>query len=350
MSEPISQAAAGGGNGSQQLNKLLGENTVAFHQQFTPPSLTKSVPNPTLPRPGVITGPPPGGTPNQKAEYLANRLAFYHFVQPDPAKAKLAVSDGLGFFQGQLVTGHQCIRRADEALTASHSPIWWRAITSLRITSNALADRGGDYPKLESLVLQWIQFHTSLNSLGEIPSGPNAGKVLVPGARFKGGPGPGPCFCVGPIPKEGLTDAVNNIIYQTIKNGAIPGGVPKKVTTLREEAPDLAGVALAKQIIDSGIGFGEATTFLLPQLRSKMIAQRFSNGHRIFFPDGMPFAGKPALEALADYESGQMCLSFTVGACPPINFIGEPEQTEVEAVPMIEPEPGGPGGGGPPQD
>ena len=44
MSEP--QAAPGGGNGggkSQQLNRLLGENTVAFHQQFTPPSLTKRV-------------------------------------------------------------------------------------------------------------------------------------------------------------------------------------------------------------------------------------------------------------------------------------------------------------------
>jgi hypothetical protein len=93
-------------------------------------------------------------------------------------------------------------------------------------------------------------------------------------------------------------------------------------------------VALARQIIDSGIGFGDdATTFRLPQLRSKLIFQRFANGHRASFPEGMPFAGKPALDGYADYEAGQMCLSRTVDACPPPSFTGEAEETVVEAVP-----------------
>jgi hypothetical protein len=356
MSDPISQAAAGGGKGSQQLNKLLGENTVAFHQQFSPSGLknfTKAQPNVELPKPGVITGPPPGGTPNQKAERIANRLAYYHFVQPDADQAKSVLTDAITFFRGQLKTGHQCIRGADEALTASHSPIWWRAIMSLRITSNALAGRSQDYANLESAVLEWIQFHTSLNRLGEIPSGPSAGKVLLPGARWKGGPDTDPfdparsCFCVDPGVKEGLTDAVNNRIHQTIKAGKVPPDVSNKVTTLRAEAPDLAGVALAKQIVDSGIGFGNATTVRLPQLRSKLIAERYAGGHRVFFPDGM--GPRAALEAWADYESGRMCLSYTVGGCPPMPFTGEPETTVVDAVTPGGQKPDGPDPDGPAQ-
>jgi len=322
----------------EQLNRSLGDNTVFFHQTFATSNLkattAKSVAG--VPKPGVLAT--KGGTPNQKAERIANRLAIFHFVQPNAAQAEAAVSDALDYFRGQLRTGHQCIAKADEALTGSHSPIWWRAITSLRITTHSLADRGGDYADLASLVLDWIQFHTSLNTLGEIPSGVNAGKVLLPGSRWKGDPSQD-CVCVTPegggkrYVKEPLTDQVNNVVHQLIKSGRAPWSLPGKFFVLREEAQDLAGVALAKQIIDSGIGFGDATTFRLPQLRSKLVVQRFANGHRGFFPDGMRFAGKPALDGCAEYETGQMCLSRTVDACPPPSFSGEAEETVVEAVP-----------------
>ena len=344
MGEPVMA------QGSQQLNKLLGANTVAFHQQYPLPNLKLRQPDPDLqgglPNAGTLAS--SGGTPNQKAERLANRIAFYHFVQPDTGQAASAVADTLDFFQGQLQTGHQCIARADEALTASHSPIWWRAITSLRITTSALADRGGDYATLATCVLDWIQFHTSLNALGEIPSGPNAGKVLLPGSRWKGSGGADPndpekaCFCFTPpagggqggYPKDPMTDQVNNIVHQLITTGKVPWNIGSKIFTLRQEAPDVAGAALAKQIVGSGLGFGDATTPKLPQLRSKLVARRFANGHRATFPDDMPCALQPALDAYTDYTTGEMCMSYTVGGCPEPTFEGEATETVVEAVPL----------------
>jgi hypothetical protein len=339
MSEPSPPAS--GAQGGQQLNRILGDNTVFFHQTHALPTLQPTGAKAQgVPNPGVFAS--AGGTPNQKAERLANRIAFFHFVQPNAGQAASAVSDTIAFFQGQLQTGHQCIFNADEALTPSHSPIWWRAITSLRITTHALAGRGGDNATLASLVLDWIQFHTSLNRLGEIRGGPNAGKVLLPGSRTKGNPDPSKdCFCVTVqggggknYPKEPLTDQVNNVVHQLIMTGAVPWDLPAKVFLLRDEAQDLAGVALAKQIVTSGVGFGNATSARLPQLRSRLVVERFSNGHRARFPDGMPCAVQPALEAYADYETGQLCVSRTVGGCPPPAFAGQPETTEVEPVPL----------------
>jgi hypothetical protein len=343
MTDPNTPPA--GSQGSQQLNKLFGANTVAFHQQYPLPSLK---PTPAakagLPAVGAINS--SGGTPNQKAERLANRIAVYHFVQPDAGEAASAVADAIGFFQGQLRTGHQCIANADEALTASHSPIWWRAITSLRATTSALANRGGDYATLAQCVLDWLQFHTSLNALGEIPSGPNAGKVLLPGSRWKSAmavPGDPDNACgrftpdgggQGGYPKDPLTDQVNNIVHQLITTGTVPWSLPGKFFVLRSEAPDLAGVALAKQLVDSGVGFGDATTSNLPQLRSRLVVQRFANGHRATFPDGMPCALQAALDAYTDYSTGEMCMSYTVGGCGEPTFEGDPTETAIEAVPL----------------
>jgi len=340
MGEPVTA-----GQGSQQLNKLLGANTVAFHQQYSLPSLkTTAAAKAGLPAIGAVTS--TGGTPNQKAERLANRIAVYHFVQPDAGQAASAVADTIDFFQQQLNTGHQCIFNADEALTASHSPIWWRAITSLRITTSVLAGRGGDYAELAQCVLDWIQFHTSLNVLGEIPSGPNAGKVLLPGSRWKSAsavPGDADKACArftpdagsqGGYPKDPLTDQVNNVVHQLIKTGTVPWSLPGKFFVLRQEAPDIAGVALAKQLVDSGVGFGDATTPKLPQLRSRLVVHRFGDGHRAVFPDGMPCALQPALEAFTTYATGEMCMSYTVGGCGEPTFEGDPTEVTVEAVPL----------------
>jgi len=332
MGEPVTAP-----QGGEQTNKLLGANTVAFHQGYSLPNLTATpMAKAGLPAVGAITG--AGGTPNQKAERLANRIAVYHFAQPDAGQAASAVADTISFFQGQLRTGHQCIASADEALTASHSPIWWRAITSLRITTSVLADRGGDYATLAACVLDWLQFHTSLNVLGEIPSGPNAGKVLLPGSRWKND-----SACArftpdgggqGGYPKDPLTDQVNNIVHQLIMTGTVPWNIPGKLFTLRPEAPDVAGIALAKQIVDSGVGFGDAKTSRLPQLRSKLIVQRFANGHRATFPEKMPCALEPALDAYTNYSTGEMCMSRNVGDCPEPTFEGSPTETVVEAVPL----------------
>jgi hypothetical protein len=324
------------GQGEGQLNKQLGANTVQFHTAYPLPALKCAGGSCGLPNPGAITS--TGGTPNQKAERFANQIAYYHWVEPDAARARKAVTDTIAFFQGQTnQTGHQCIFGADEGLTASHAPIWWRALTSLRITTAVLASRGGDYATLESSVRGWIQGHVALCALGEIPSGINAGKVLVPGSRWKN-PDPGKPWFAQKVtddrgyPKDtGLTDQVTNVIYQLIKTGSIPWTLPPRYFTLSQDRADIAGAPLAKQILGSKFGFGGPEPGL-PGLHSKLIFERYSNGHRAYFPDGMPASLKPALEGWADYESGTLCMSSVVGACPPPPFSGEPRSTVIQPV------------------
>lgn len=324
------------GQGGQQLNKALGANTVQFHTAYPLPGLAGPAGGQgSLPFPGAITS--MGGTPNQKAERHANQIAFYHWVAPDSTLAEQAVGETIAFFQKQAEqTGHQCVLNADEGLTASHGPIWWRALASLRITSAVLARRGGIYATLESSVLGWIRDHCALCALGEIPSGVNAGKVLVPGARWNNPDSENPWFAQqvsggdGGYPKdENLTDQVTNVVYQLIKTGSTPWKLPARYFTLSQDQADLAGAALTRQILDSGIGFGSPET-RQPHLRSELIFERYSNGHRAFFPNGMPDALSPALEAWADSETGTLCMSKVVGAHPPPSFSSAPQSTVIQ--------------------
>ena len=170
---------------SLQTNFFLGRNTAYFHLQYPLPDLRcvsvkdafgcKDLTpfNCKLPYPEVIDA--TGGTPNHKAERAANQIAYYFFANPDRQKAPAVYKAAEIFFNAQMRNaGHQCVGAADEALTVSHGPIWWRAVASLRITSWAIAngkvpwfkDRG-----LEERVLLWIQWHQELSQLGEILGG-----------------------------------------------------------------------------------------------------------------------------------------------------------------------------------
>lgn len=331
----------GPGKGKKQLNKQLGANTVQFHTAYPLPNLQCTSGQCGLPNPGVIPG--DGGTPNQKTERFANQIAYYHWVQPNAELAEKAVRGTIAFFRAQAQkTGHQCVsadKIADEGLTSSHGPIWWRAITSLRITTSVLASRGGLYTTLESCILDWIQVHYALFRLGEIPSGVNHGKVLVPGSRWNNADPKNPFFVqkIGPSPRggypkdKGLSDQVSNVVYQLIKKGTVPWKLPPKYFTLSQDRADTAGAALAMQIVNSNVGFGSQGT-VQPHLHSKLIFERYANGHRAYFPDGMPGALKPALEAWADYDTNTLCMSSIVGACPPPKLSGDPQTTVIEPV------------------
>ncbi|MEA2600546.1 MAG: hypothetical protein QOF89_1538 [Acidobacteriota bacterium] len=317
-----------------QLNRLLGENTVQFHLQHPLPDLKSTVTRPSLPNRSALDS--TGGTPNQKAERLANRVAFYHFVEPDAAKGRRAAQDTVGFFKDQLTTGHQCVGNGDEALTPSHGPVWLRAIMSLRITSQALArgSRTAPYVELETRVLEWIRHHTSLNRLGEVLGGVHQGKVLLPGARtdtalcFVGGAG-GPD---GKYPADPLTDQVTNVVHQLIANGAVAWKLGRDFFKLRQTAQDLAGAALARSIVDTKIGFGAANQPQLPVLRSRLLVYRLPDGHWGTFPDLMPCALDPGYHAWARYSLGELCRSKAPAMNSP--FPGPlPEPVEVKAAP-----------------
>jgi hypothetical protein len=337
--------------GAGQLNRLLGQNTVQFHLQHSLPNLDPKVKTPSFPNPSVVDG--TGGTPNQKAERLANRVAFYHFVEPNAAKGKKAASDAVAFFKDQLTTGHQCVGNADEALTPSHGPIWLRAIMSLRITSHVLGrtHKGKPYPELEMRVLQWIQHHTSLNRLGEVMDGIHQGKVLLPGARTDvarcvtggtGGPNRG-------YPGDPLTDQVTNVVHQLIVNGTVTWKLGRNFWKLRQEAQDLTGAVLARGIVDSNIGFGTATQPALPLLRSRLLVYRLEDAHWGTFPELMPCALDPSYHAWAQYSTSELCRSKEPGIPPP--FPNLPNPVEVKASPLGtdachgSPHPGG----GPPE-
>jgi len=338
-----------------QTNFFLGRNTTYFHLQYPLPNL-KCVPvkasfdckditpfNCQLPYPEVLNG--SGGTPNQKTERVANQIACYFFTNPDHKKAKAAYEAAVRFFNDQAnSTGHQCVGAADEALSASHGPIWWRAIASLRITSWGIANGKVSWHKddgLEKAVLGWIQWHQDLSALGEIEGGSQKWKVLLPGARWDGSPTlfPDPCPKVvaedpppgQPYPKDPMTDQVSNVIYQLIKTGSV-SGVPwklgKNFWILDPCALDRAGAPLGKSALENGLTFSAPAG--PPKLHSQLPVDRYPVGHGAHYPCGMPEALKPSIWGWADYTTGCMSLS-TDGDPQPPAFSGEKKETVVDS-------------------
>jgi hypothetical protein len=340
-----------------QLNFLLGRNTVYFHLQHPLPDLTKCVPvkdtfdcknltsfNCQAPYPQVIDG--AGGTPNQKTERLANQIAYYFFTHPDRAKGPAVYKAAELFFNAQARSaGHQSVGTADEALTASHGPIWWRAIASLRITSWAIANGQVPWLKdggLEQRVLQWIEWHQDLGALGEILGGPQKGKVLLPGARWSGSPTLFPDPCPGsapdakpgqPYPADPMTDQVSNVIYQLIKTGSasgVPWRLPRNFWVLDPCALDRAGAPLVRSAVEHGLGF-RMPGAEPPKLHSQLLVDRYPGGHVAHYPCGMPGALTPSIWGWADYTTGCMSLSAD-GNPPPPSFTGERQRTVVASV------------------
>jgi hypothetical protein len=279
-----------------QTNRINGEATVRMHLGLKP--------NPDTVLPLSV-----GGSPNHKLETRTVRLRFFHFVEKDPALQKQSVTDLIQFFEAMRDQGFQSIGSADEALTNSHAPIWWRAVMSARMTTAELVDRGGRYQVLHDHVAEFIEHWTSLNSLGEVPSGPRRGEVILPGSRFNGVPG----------------DQVTNIIHQLITHGEVISKAGPKFFKLDEEAQDRAGAALAMELIKKGIGFGpNVKSGNLPKLRSRLVVERFPDGHRGEFPDGMPGALKPATRAWVRYSDGETAFNQDFP-----EFAGQPLATEV---------------------
>jgi hypothetical protein len=283
------------GENGKQTNKILGEATVAMHQGKKPAAM--------LPLDFK------GGTPNQKAELRSALVRFHHFFEPNAELARQAVKGAIQFFQGMKITGHQCVAKTDEALTPSHGPIWWRAIMSLRATTAELVGRGGELKKLHDLVLEFLEGWTSLHSLGEVPSGPRRGEVVLPGSRH-----------------AGQGDQVTDVCHQLITRGEVLSSTGPKFFDLKFQ--DTAGAALCRQLLQSGVGFGpNVKSGRLPFLRSRLVVERFEDGHVARFPDGMPFALKPVTLAWVRYSDGER--GFDVD---PPQFAGPARGSEVRPV------------------
>jgi len=260
-----------------QTNRINGDATVRMHLGLKP-------------APGTVLPLSVAGTPNHKLETRTVRFRYYHLVEKDAALAKQSLTDLTQFFEAMRDKGFMSMGLANEVLTNSHAPIWWRAVMSARVTTVELAGRGGQYQKLHDLVAEFIENWTSLNSLGEVSSGPRRGEVILPGSRFNGVPG----------------DQVTNIIHQIItRNGNVISEAGPQFFKLDPEAQDRAGAALAMELFKKGIGFGpNVKSGKLPKLRSRLVVERFPDGHHAQFPDGMPGALKAATRAWVRYSDG----------------------------------------------
>lgn len=350
--------------GGRQTNWYLGRNTSYFHLQYPLPHLVyvKSLLSfdcddltpfdGQLPYPDILGA--AGGTPNQKAERVANRIACYFFAQPDRQKAAAAYQDAVKFFENQANhTGHQCVGPADEALSASHGPIWWRAVMSLRITSWGIANGKVPWFKddaLETSIQSWIQWHLELSALGEIQGGPHKWKVLLPGARWLGNPtqfpDPAPASAEDAkpgdrYPRDPMTDQVSNIVYQLIKGGsvaAVPWQLGKNFWTLDPCQLDRVGAALAKSAVENGLKLDAKPADTPPKLHSQLKVERYGTGHVAQFSCGLPAATDPSVWAWADYATGCMSLSLN-GTPPPPTFAGDGQSTVVDSALACPPEP-----------
>jgi hypothetical protein len=340
--------------GGHQTNWYLGRNTSYFHLQYPLPNLicVKVLQNFNcedlapfncqLPYPEMLNG--SGGTPNQKTERVANRIAYYFFTNPDPKKGPAAYQDAVKFFADQATSaGHQCVGPSDEALTGTHGPIWWRAIMSLRITSWGIANGKVAWFKdgaLETSIQSWIQWHLQLSELGEIQGGPQKWKVLLPGARWLGKPTQFPEICPksaqdpkpgAKYPNDPLTDQVSNVIYQLIKTGKGVAGVPWQLGanfwTLDPCFLDRVGAALAKSAVENGLKLDAQPAKAAPKLHSQLKVDRYANGHVAHYPCGMPTALDPSLWAWADYDTG--CMSLSANGQPPPPTLKDPVKTTV---------------------
>jgi hypothetical protein len=303
--------------------------------------------NGQLPFPDAISG--SGGTPNHKTERVANQIASSFFVHPDKKQGPDVYGRAVNFFNDQATkTGHQCVGSTDEALTASHGPIWWRAIMSLRITSWAIANGKVSWfsdSALENAILGWIQTHYEVSKLGEISRGPQMGKVLLPGARWVKTPQlsfPEPCPKSAPNAKPGekypadpMTDQVSNVMYQILKTGSI-SGVPwqlgKNFWILDPCRQDVMAGPLAKSALDNGLRFSVPPGNPSPLLHSQLVVTRYSNGHEASFPCGMADAEDPAVWAWADYGTGCLGLSPQPQVPPAPQFQGQGTPTTLKSV------------------
>jgi len=243
-----------------------------------------------------------GGTPNQKMESAAVAVGFNCLVQPNPQGAA-AVQRAIDLLEKQLTEGHM----GSEVFTDSHAPIWLRAMTSLRLYSLKLRDRGGAFARLEDLVCQWFEHHFACLSLGLVTSGPLANQIVLPCAR-KSPNVPG--------------DMVRDVFYQLAATGKVQRSVGKSFFDLDKDRQDTAAAPLTKQILASG-GFGpNLKRGTLPKLCAEFVVERFGeDGHAASFPNGLPGSDQfAATSCWVEYGSGRF--SFHSDSSP--LFKGEP--------------------------
>lgn len=293
MSHP--SPSPGPAKGEEQFNKINGRAAEALFRGE---------------RPGVLVAlDVPGGTPNQKGEKIANRLWNARLFAPVELAAAMAAA--VAFLKGMLTTGHMCVGGADEALTASHAPIWERLLLSLYLSAWALRDKPGG-SELWSLAKQCIGWHLGLYKLLMVPEScaatikdpkgqpqPIAGMVIGPGARNA------KLFASYP------QDEVRSVVAQLGILGHVVSPVGGQFWAKVDQST-LAG-PLAKTVLQAG-GPGFPGTDELPKLHRRLRILRAEDGHAGIF-DG-PGGGDFVPVGWVRYSTGETGFGDDPGIVP----------------------------------
>src|SRR3954463_11979489 len=227
-----------------------------------------------------------GGSPNQKVEAAAVQVGAHCLLEPNRTLGDAAVARSIALLEKQLREGHMWI----EALTDSHSPIWLRAMTSLRWYCLKLRSRGGKFARLEELVVQWFEHHLAVLTLGLVPSGPLHGTVVLPCARKTDGT---------------AGDAVRDAWLQKATGAPLTArGIGRQFWVLSQDRQDTAAGPFTVKILNDG-GFGDHfRRGTLPKLAGELRVEKFSDGHSATFPHGIPGAVAAATTCWVEYPTG----------------------------------------------
>ena len=117
----------------------------------------------------------------------------------------------------------------------------------------------------------------------------------------------------GGVSVEQADDMVRRVWFNMMTPPGKPGRVGREYFTLSKNRQDTAAGPLTRLVLAEG-GFGaNLRRGTLPKLIAPCIAELYPDGHRIYFPEGLPEANKfSATDCWIEYDSGRF------------SFAGEP--------------------------
>lgn len=277
-----------------QVNSVNGDNLIALVQG-------RPVPH------GLISLEQHPITPNQAVEAAVVQCWYYVLTAPDPGKAKLAIDRLTALIKEQMAQGFMRCAGSNEFMAGSgHLAIWLRAMTgALLFADRAAVLKGSWLPGLLGLLRWWWASWHAVCRTGLVPSGPLAGRVVLPGPRRPKG--------------EEAGNAVNAAVLQLASGGKLATkGLNTRSLTLDPRKPDNAAVALAN-MVRKGPGFGSGLmTGALPRLAVALTIERGTAGHVATFAESLP--GDGATSVWVAYATGEYRFD---GGPPPFDHAAE---------------------------
>jgi len=246
---------------------------------------------------------PPGKakSANQRAQNAALKLAIAFQDEEDLPEA---IDNAKDLYQRQLDHGHMALDVVnglnEYMIPDTHAFIWYAAMGTLHELAWHRLDVTMDGVKdLRDLSYQWWQHHLSMCSVLSIPAGQagappdspllNIGSVVSPGARAD----------------SGRMSYHRDVIHRKVFGIPQVGQALRNPTWWTPKAPDLVGPYWVSKNLATLPQTSKIGPDFLPMLSNPMTIQRYKQGFRAFFADGVIPTGafSPTVRAWMDYTT-----------------------------------------------